>query len=129
MKVKNLNIHIKDIIAGYRQQYQYYQELMDLSQQLLHQLGDPISADYLEGVDRILRERGKVIDNLKEIEADIKTHQEAVMGLLHLREFNLEKVEALIHTDLRKELREQEEAAGKIAEELESIRQLIDKKK
>jgi len=114
MKVKNLNTHIEQIINGYKQQYQCYQQLLELSQQLSNQLEDSISANYIESIEQVLHQRGEIVDSIKEIEGNIATHKEAVMGLLHLREFNLEKVENLIHTDLRKELQEQEEAARQI---------------
>ena len=114
MKVKNLNSHIEHIINGNKQQNQCYQQLLELSQQILHQLEDSISANYIESIEQVLHKRGEIVNSIKEIERNITTHKEAIMGLLHLKEFNLERVEDLINPNLIKELHEQKEATMRI---------------
>ncbi len=106
MKVKNLNSEIEQIVRGYKQQYQYYQDLLQLSRQL----EALISADDVEDVQQLLLKRNEIIERIKVVEDNLSIHREAVMALLHLKEFNLEKVQDLIHADLRKELTEQREA-------------------
>lgn len=133
MKVKNLNTHIEQIINGYKQQYQCYQQLLELSQQLSNQLEDSISANYIESIEQVLHKRGEIADSIKETEGNITTYKEAVMELLHLKEFNLEQVQDLIHANLRKELQEQEEIARQIIKAIidsdSKNAQFIDKKK
>lgn len=105
MKVKNLNSHIEHIISGYKQQYPYYKQLLQLSLKMQTIVFDT----NIEEIEQIFTARIEVINNIEEIEKNIVSHKEAVMNLLHLKEFNLEKVLDLIYADLKKELYEQKE--------------------
>lgn len=118
MKVKNLNSHIEHIINGYKQQYRRYEQLLALSQQLLNRPADSNSADYIESFEQNLRKRSEIIDNIKEIENNISMHKEAVMDLLHLKEFNLEKVQDLVYPNLREELEEQRRSIEQAIKEI-----------
>lgn len=106
MKVKNLNSHIEHIVNGYKQQQQFYRQLLELSQLL----ADRITENALDRVQEVLLKKDDLIKNIQEIDQNISQHKEAVMNLLHLKEFIVDKVQDLIHVNLRKELDEQRTA-------------------
>jgi len=110
MKVKNLNSYIEHIVSGYKQQYQCYRQLLELSQQLT----DLVSENALDMVQEVLLKQEDVIKNIKELDQNISQHKEAVMNLLHLKEYKLDKVQDLIHVNLRKELDGQRAAIEQI---------------
>ena len=112
MKVKNLNSHIEHIITGYKQQFGLYQQLLELARQqetaALSGESDP---------DRVLegfQQRGEVIQSIIELDRNISRHKEAVMDLLHLKEFRLDEGRELIHAHLREELEEQRAAVERV---------------
>ncbi len=114
MKVKELNSHIIQIVDGYKQQHRCYQQLQQLSGQLFGKLEALVAADDAGAIQQVLLERGELIDAIERINKNVSAHQEEVVNLLHLKEFNLEKVQDLIHPTLRKELREQQEAIEQV---------------
>jgi hypothetical protein len=105
MKVNNLNSHIEHIVNGYKQQLGFYQQLLELArqQETAALSGEPDPDRVLEG----FQQRGEVIQSIIELDQNISQHKEAVMNLLHLKEFRLDKGQDLIHVHLRKELEEQ----------------------
>ena len=112
MKVKNLNSHIEHIVTGYNQQFGLYQQLLELArqQETAALSGEPDPDRVLEG----FQQRGEVIQSIIEIDRNILQHKEAVMNLLHLKEFNLEKVKDLVHINLRDEMDEQLKAIERV---------------
>ena len=93
MKVKNFNSHIEHMINGYKQQQQYYRQLLELSQQL----PDLVAENGLDKVQEVLLKKDDLIKNIREIDQNILQHKEAVMNL----------GQDQIYVDLRKELDEQ----------------------
>lgn len=121
MKVKNLNNHVEHIISGYKQQYLLYQQLVQISrqfsQQLTLQVGTPVAdGDGLreELIQQIMQKRTELVENIKELDSNISLHKEAIINLLHLKEFNLGNVQELIHANLRQELHEQVVNLGQV---------------
>lgn len=114
MKVKNLNSHIEHIVNGYRQQYHFYQQLLQLAgrQSLL------VSENDIEEIQEVLCQKGEVINSIREIENNISQHKEAVKNLLHIKEFKLDKVQELIQINLRNELNALREAHEKIINQI-----------
>lgn len=108
MKVKNLNSHFEHIVNGFKQQHKCYQQLLGLARQQETMISE--SDPDLDMVQEIFRQKSEVINNIKELENNISQHKEAVMNLLHLKEFKIDKVQDLIHANLRKELDEQRTA-------------------
>lgn len=114
MKVKNLNSHIEHIINGYQQQSVFYEQLRNLSRQLR----ELIETDNWQEIGRALDARADIIKNINEINSDMEPHKKAVMELLHLKEFNLAKVQDLIYPQFRRKL---EEGTQKIKDLLKEI--------
>ncbi|MHB9094789.1 MAG: flagellar export chaperone FlgN [Eubacteriales bacterium] len=110
MKVKNLNNHIEHIVEGYKQQLQYYEKFLILAkkQQSITAIGD------IQVLQEVLQKRSETIDSIIEIDKSVSLHKEAAMNILHLKEFQLDKVVDLIHPDLRKELETQTEAIRQV---------------
>jgi len=103
LKIKKLNEHIKHIVNGYQQQSRLYIKILQISKQLTEVLENK----SIEDVNAILAEKGQAADVIRKVDNDIQPHQEAVKEILHLRQFGIEKVQDLIHPDLRKEFNEQ----------------------
>ncbi|KNZ70116.1 hypothetical protein Tfer_1257 [Thermincola ferriacetica] len=114
MKVKNLNSHIEHIINGYQQQSVFYEQLRNLSRQLR----ELIETDNWQEIDKALDARADIIKNINEINSDMEPHKKEVVELLHLKEFNLAKVQDLIYPQLRRKL---EEETQKIKDLLKEI--------
>ena len=132
MKVKNLNNHIQHIVTGLKQQGQLYVKLLQMSQKLGKTLAED-SAKSADGdiadtsetlsvhITEIMSDRRLIIKDIAKLEEDIRPHKEAVMNILHLKEFNLDKVQDLINTDLRKEFFEQKRVIEKMIKEIIEI--------
>jgi hypothetical protein len=68
-----------------------------------------------------MSDRGRIIKDITKLEEDIRPHKESVMNILHLKEFNLDKVQDLINADLRKDFFEQKRVMEKIIKEIIEI--------
>ncbi len=129
MKVKNLNNHIQHIVTGYKQQATLYVKLLQMAQRLetiltaesaMTDEGDTAGgSENLSGhLQQIMSDRSRTIDDIIRLDEDIRPHREAVMNILHLKEFDLSRVQDLIHADLRKDFFEQQKLLEKLIIEI-----------
>ncbi len=103
MKVKNLNSHIEHIVNGYKQQNLLYQKLLHETKSLAEHISN---VDTVAIIDTVAA-REQLILSIKELDENINGHRQAVMELVHLKDFNLDRVGELVHPALRQEYDEQ----------------------
>ena len=123
MKVKNLNNHIRHIVTGFEQQALLYTKLLKFSRELERQLADGTGEGFPENISSIIKQRSGIINDIIKIDEDIEPHKKAVMSILHLKEFNLNRVQDLIFPELRKSFFEQKQIIEKIIKQLIEIDQ------
>jgi len=91
MKLKKVNTSIEQIVDVYKRLTDYYQQL------------------------------NQITDSIKKAENDLSVHRQAVMDILHLKEFNLEKVSDLIYPQLWEELNTQMNLVEQLKEQIAAL--------
>lgn len=98
MKLKKVNTSIEQIVDVYKRLAVYYRQ----SQELMHQ-------------------QNQINDSIKKAEDDLAAHRQAVMDILHLKEFNLEKVRDFIYPQLWEELYIQKNLVEQLEKQIRAL--------